>query len=119
MARNKEEKSSGEIEGKYKRQFGEKLSRFLETQEYALMAVICLALFIIYSFPQLKAGINQVHSYIILGELIASIGVTFLLILISKDYWNLEPDLIEKQKNIWHQILIDEKTKASSNNQKA
>lgn len=91
---------------------GDRLSRFLETQEYALMAVICLALFVFYSFPQLKMGTNRLLIY---GGIALAVVMTILLILISRDYWNLDPAQIASQQKLWKQILEEEKGEASAN----
>lgn len=95
---------------------GERLSRFMETQEYALMATICFALFLLYSFPQLVANPKRIDIY---AGIVVSIGMIVLLIFISRDYWNLDPRRIESQQELWHQILKDKKEKPASSKKKS
>lgn len=90
---------------KEKISLGERLSRFLDTQEYAGMGIICLILFAIYTIPQFTAGIELTHLLLICGEIVVSVGSTILLVCISKDYCNLNPDLIESDRETWREIL--------------
>lgn len=85
--------------------FGERLSHFLETQEYAAMGIVCLILFAIYTIPQFTADIELTHLLLICGEVVVSIGSTILLVCISKDYCNLNPDAIEDDRATWRKIL--------------
>lgn len=90
---------------KKKASIGERLSRFLDAQEYAAMGIICLILFTIYTIPQFIAGIEFTHLLLICGKIIVSVGSTILLVCISKDYCNLDPNLIEKDRGTWREIL--------------
>lgn len=90
---------------KKKTRLSERLSRFLDTQEYAAMGIICLILFAIYTIPQFTADIELTHLLLICSEIAVSIGSTILLVCISKDYCNLDPDLIESNRGTWCEIL--------------
>lgn len=103
--RENETKNSDSPSDAGKANLGERLSRFLETQEYAAMGLVCLILYAIYTIPQLTANIEFTHVLLICGEIVVSVGSTILLVCISKDYCNLDPSLIESERKTWREIL--------------
>lgn len=93
---------------KFLNKFFFRIDRFgecLETQEFTFMAVVCLALFCYEAFMQ---GTQETVVLVVVWRFVAAFICLLCIIIIyrcSNRYWNMDETVIEKNKNMWLDII--------------
>ena len=93
----------------------DRISERLETQEFTFMAVICLGLFCYEAFLNVT---YETNIFICAWRIFAVIICVLCIVVIyrcSNEYWNMDDELINKNKNIWKEIIWDSDNKQDNN----